>query len=386
MSDFCGVIAEFDPFHLGHARLLGEARRLTGCGAVGAVMSGCFTQRGAPALLSPHARAAMALSGGADIVTALPALWSLRDAERFALGGVAALWRMGCDSLCFGSESGDLPLLRRTADALEDPNPTMLAAIHSRLDAGMGYPAALQAALSVVLPEGAELLSRPNDTLAVCYLRAIRRLGADMTPFAVRRTGSYHDGGMAGAASSATAVRGAVLRGDWSGAAAGLTEEGCAILRREALNGRLHRPEALEGALLVRLRSMSGEEWEALPGASEGLGDRLRKAARRAASLDELLRLAGTRRYPTARLRRLCMHALLRIDEDTLSDAPLPERLQVLGFRRDSAWLLSRMGGAAAVRAADLPEDPAEDLAWDLWALGAGLPSGMRYTEPPVRG
>ena len=113
-----GIVAEFDPFHSGHAYLLRQARQVTGCGRVAVIMSGCFTQRGAPALLEPHVRARMALLNGADLVAALPAVWSLRDAEHFALGAVASLQLMGCESLCFGSESGDIGLIRRTALAL----------------------------------------------------------------------------------------------------------------------------------------------------------------------------------------------------------------------------------------------------------------------------
>ncbi len=94
----------------------------------------------------------MALMHGADVVAALPAIWSLRDAEHFALGSIYSLMKMGCDAICFGSECGDIELLQLAARAMEDPNPTMLAAIHSRLDTGMGYPAALQAAMSLVMP------------------------------------------------------------------------------------------------------------------------------------------------------------------------------------------------------------------------------------------
>lgn len=153
-TSLCGVVAEFDPFHRGHAHLLAEARRLTGCSHVAVIMSACFTQRGAPALLPPRERAMMALLHGADTVAALPAVWSLRDAEHFALGSIAALQHMGCQSICFGSECGDIALLQQAAALLEDPTPMMLAAIHSRLDAGMGYPAALQMAFETAFPQG----------------------------------------------------------------------------------------------------------------------------------------------------------------------------------------------------------------------------------------
>ena len=144
----------------------------------------------------------------------------------------------------------------------------MLAAIHSRLDAGMSYPTALQAALRLVMPDGAELLSSPNDTLGVCYVRALLRLGSPMRAFCVKRTGDFRSGALADGASSATAVRGAVLRGDWAGAARAMPESCFTLLRQEALAGRLHRPDALDAPLLYRLRSMNDAEWAGLPGLS----------------------------------------------------------------------------------------------------------------------
>ena len=117
-----GVIAEYNPFHLGHAHQLRQAREAAHADAVVAVMSGCFVQRGDAAIVSPAVRAAMALQNGADAVILLPALWSVRDAEHFALGGVHLLTGLGCDVLSFGAETADLPLLQAAVDALESPD------------------------------------------------------------------------------------------------------------------------------------------------------------------------------------------------------------------------------------------------------------------------
>ena len=106
-----GIIAEYNPFHSGHAHHLREARRVSGADHVVVVMSSCFTQRGEAALLSPADRARMALSCGADAVFALPACWAVRDAEHFALGGVALLQALGCNAISFGAETADLPAL-----------------------------------------------------------------------------------------------------------------------------------------------------------------------------------------------------------------------------------------------------------------------------------
>ena len=383
-----GVIAEYDPFHLGHARQLAEARERSGADRVIAVMSGCFTQRGEAALLSPDARASMALACGADAVFLLPAMWSLRDAEHFALGGARLLWLLGCDAISFGCEHADLPLLQRTALALESPSPAMLAAIHSRLDAGLPYPRAVSEALGLMLPEALPLLSSPNDTLAVAYLRAMLRLDAPMEVYPIPREGSYHATGLDAELPSATAVRAAVLRGSWERVRSAMPEPAYAVLREEAIRGRVMRPDALDLPLLYRLRSMDDEAWEALPGLSEGIEDRLRRAAHQAVSREELLRLAKTKRYPYARLSRLAAHALLGLTEDLLDDTPLPPAAVLLGFRKGAEDLLRQAkarGVPLITSSAGLKGEEdwlrTERRAWDLWCLGTGLPPGMLLTR-----
>ena len=384
-----GVIAEYNPFHRGHAWHLAEAKRLSGANYAVAVMSGCFVQRGEAAILSPADRARMALSAGADAVILLPALWSLRDAEHFALGGVSLLQGLGCDAVSFGAEDADLSRLTAAARLLEAPDEAFREALRRRLDKGLPHPAALSAAAEEVMPGLGALLASPNNTLAVCYLRAMLRLHAPMEAYPVSRVGSYHATALDEALPSATAIRGAMLRGDWASACAALPENARPILMAAAQEGRIHRPDALDMPLLYRLRTMP---LTGLPGVTEGLDDRLLAAAAAACDRESLLEQAKTRRYPRARLARLCAHALLNITEADLSATPLPPAALLLGFRQEAAPLLKRLSGGSVpllTRAADFPKEAdwfrIERRAWDLWALGCGLPSDMIFTQKLVR-
>ena len=244
-----GVVAEYNPFHLGHAAHLRRAREASGADWVVAVMSTCFVQRGEAALLSPADRARMALAAGADAVIALPCLWSVRDAEHFALGGVALLDGLGVDALSFGAESADLPRLTLAAEMLEAPDKAFQGAVRRHLAAGLPHPAALAAAAEETFPGLGALLSAPNNTLGVCYLRAIKRLGNRITAVPIAREGCYHATSLTQAMPSATAVRGAVLRGDWLRARQAMPPRAVDILEHAALTGRLHRPDALDQAL-----------------------------------------------------------------------------------------------------------------------------------------
>ena len=384
-----GVIAEYNPFHLGHAHHLAQARKLAGADAVVVVMSSVFTQRGDAAILSPAARARMALQCGADAVFALPAAWAVRDAEHFALGGVSILACLGCDAISFGTEVVDIAKLQEAACLLEQPDDAFRASLQALLDNGTPHPAALSAAMEAMLPGCGTLLNTPNSTLAVCYLRAMLRMGCNMDVVPVQRIGRYHDSALTQAMPSATALRGAILRGDWPSVRTSMSEEACAILHAEAEKGCIHHPNALDSALLYRLRTMSRADYAALPDLSEGIENRLAAAAETARSREELLQSAKTRRYPYARLSRLATHALLGFTDDFLHTAALPQAAWLLGFRRDARELFTHFKAHGTLpiiaKAADLdrsaPWVQAELRAWDIWGLGAGLPAGLALTQ-----
>lgn len=383
-----GVIAEYNPFHLGHAHHLAEARRLAKADAVIVVISSVFTQRGDAAILSPADRTRMALSAGADAVFALPAHWAVRDAEHFALGGVSLLEGLGCDAISFGTESTDLTGLTAAARFLEEHDRGFFENLRTKMETGMPYPAALSAAMEASLPGSSGLLGKPNSTLAICYLRAMIKLGSKMDVIPVQRLGGYHDSALGDALPSATALRGAILRGDWARVKSAMPEGACAILREEAEMGRIHRPEALDAALLYRLRTMTDAEYAALPDLSEGVEYRLQAAAAAECTRNDVLLAAKTRRYPYARLSRLATHALLGLTDDTLP-ASTPEAAMLLGFRRDARGLFTHFKERGRLpiwgKAADFDRKSAwfqaEMRAYDLWALGAHLPAGLLPTQ-----
>ena len=128
-----GIVAEYDPFHNGHARHLAESRKAVNPDAVYVVLSPCLKQRGTLSLLSPFDRAACAVHEGADAVFSLPVLWTVRSAENYALGSVSLLAGLGITHLSFGAETSDLSLLERTACLLEDPPERMTDTLHTLL-------------------------------------------------------------------------------------------------------------------------------------------------------------------------------------------------------------------------------------------------------------
>ena len=187
-----GIVAEYNPFHNGHAYQIDIARR-EGCTHIAAVMSGCFTQRGEPACMGKAARAEAALRCGVDLMLELPAPWACASAETFAFGAVSILDALGCvEAVCFGSESADAARIEQTARMV-------LAVIgcpefQEALSRGLSFPSARQAAVEARFPAAdTRLLRDPNDTLGVEYCKAVIRLGSGMTMLPVKRAGAGHD-------------------------------------------------------------------------------------------------------------------------------------------------------------------------------------------------
>ena len=184
-----GIVAEYNPFHNGHAHLI-EAARAAGATHIVAVMSGSFVQRGGPACAPKTVRANAAVACGADLVLELPLPYAMATAERFAAGAVGILGGLGCvDVLAFGSECGDIDLLAKAAGAVLAPYCGEYT--KNLLDTGVTYARARQKAVEELYgPEVAEVLSSPNNTLAVEYLKQISLQELRIAPFTIPRAGA----------------------------------------------------------------------------------------------------------------------------------------------------------------------------------------------------
>ncbi|CAM3433896.1 MULTISPECIES: tRNA(Met) cytidine acetate ligase [Saccharibacillus] len=372
-----GLVVEYNPFHNGHLFHLRRSLDISGAEASVAVMSGPFMQRGEPALLSKRARAEMALAAGVDLVLELPVLYALQPAEWFAFGAVSLLDASGVvDSVCFGSESGEIaPLLDLASRMQAGESPALREALRQALAEGLSFPAAYARAAQEQgggdSAAAAALLGNPNDTLGLHYVLALRRLASGMAPLAVRREqAGYHDAGLpgGGAIASATAVRAALARGagGLNEAAPYLPPSSLRILRREAEAGRMLPEgwEALAQPLLTSLITRPPEELALVPGMAEGLEHRIAAALPRlpVPGVEALLAAIKTKRYTRTRLQRLLAHALLNhrgpmFGRDSLARGP--QYIRVLGFSPTGRQLLKSMKKTAklpvVVRAADFP-------------------------------
>ncbi|MDR0382010.1 MAG: nucleotidyltransferase family protein [Oscillospiraceae bacterium] len=395
MEPVAGVIAEYNPFHYGHAHHLARTHAALPGAPVVCVMSGHVTQRGQFALCEKHARARMAVAGGVDLVLELPAACACASAERFARAGVALLAATGVVThLSFGSEAGVLAPLREAARAMTDPD--FPAQIKAQLRGGLSHAAACQRAYEARTGQPAPFLRAPNNILGLEYLKALHALGDPLIPLTVPRLAAGHDDPRPRAPFASALF----LRERLSG---GLPVDGLfppgaqAVWEAERAAGRAPmRTSAWADMCLSHLRRLDAADFARLPDVTEGLEFRLAAAARRAATMEDFYRLTATRRYTRARVRRIALRAFTGLT----SEPDTPPYLRVLAAGPGGLNLLRRMKQTASrpilVKPAfvrTLGPDAAHCFAQDahvtdLFALGYPNPAhrtgGSEWTTGPI--
>lgn len=370
--DVVGIVAEYDPFHAGHAFHIRETRRRLDHCAVAAVMSGNWVQRGECAILDKWSRARSALEGGADLVLELPTVYAVSSAEGFARGAVGILAATGAVThLSFGSECGDVDKLQQVAACLDSE--VYRAGLRRFLDEGMPFAACRQAVVRGMLGrELSDLLSQPNNNLGIEYIRALNALSSPIRPITVLRAGAGHDGGAHPDYPSASFVRGQIRSG---------------AVRVENPAG-LHYGERW---VLAALRAMDEGAFAALPDCGEGLSHRIYRAVRQGRTLEEVYGLAKTKRYAHARIRRAALWGALGLREG--DRPPAPPYLRVLGANERGREVLRAMKSRAALpiitkpaHGRGIPLLELEARCTDLYQLcrEAPGPCGLEWVSGPV--
>ena len=382
----CGIVAEYNPFHAGHAHHIVQTRRALGADtAIVCAMSGNFVQRGDLAVMEKYARAEAAVRCGADLVLETPLAACLSSAEGFARGAAALLDALGSVShLSFGAEQADLALLQQAADL----SLRQSEALRHGLAAGLPYAAAMQQAVSAADPEAGALLASPNNTLGVEYLRALASRGSRIQPLAIERKGGAHDSDTpADGLPSASYLRGLLADGDAAACRPLMPEASFAVLGREMQRGAAPvTRSAVDLAVLAHLRRLDAATLLPFCSGDDGLTHRLADAIRNNTSFSSICTAAQTRRYPLARVRRVLLRAWLDLPQ---SVPPEPQYIRVLAIGRQGRGLLRRMKDTCAlpviikpVTERSLPENlqPAlarDALADDLYTLAYPAP-GLR--------
>lgn len=325
------IIAEYNPFHAGHAYQIAELRKQFGKEAtITVLLGGIFSQRGTPYIAPPYIRAEAAVKCGADLVLELPFPFSCAPAGIFARAGVEIAEKIGADILAFGSECGDMEILTQALARLDSAE--MQAALAAAKDETVSKTRLYARVYKELYGEDA--LSLPNDILAIEYLRAIRRSGAAIRPYTVRRVGQYH-GGESGFASASMLRRDYAARGI-EAFAGRMPDAACEVFAKAKADGLLMPDyERLAGAVLLKFAE--GKSDVAFSGG--GLSGHIAKAAKESKSIADICQKAATARYTDAEISRCILYTLLGVRTEDL-DAPV-RYTRVLAMREGGRQILA---------------------------------------------
>lgn len=368
-----GLITEYNPFHAGHLYHMQQARELTGADYCVVLMSGSFVQRGEPAIFDKYLRTKTALLAGADLVLEIPAAFSTASAHEFAAYGVALLSAIGVDAVVFGSECGQIEILKQAAYALNHESAEFQERLRKGLKAGLTYPQARAKALEME-DTWASVLTSPNNILGIEYLRAAEDLHSPMEFYTISRKGSgYHEDTLADANfPSASAIRG-IIRNSLS------KDKDLLDILASHLPAVTH--PAYTGAVpvfvddfseLLNAAVLQMQATFSIADLSPELAARLAKPPYFPLSFEERIQALKTRQLTYTRVSRALLHLVLGMREEDISrwkDEGYALYARILGFRRQSSPLLSCLHKKSSIPLITKMADAAQNLSPSALAL-----------------
>lgn len=368
-----GLITEYNPFHAGHLYHMQQARELTGADYCVVLMSGSFVQRGEPAIFDKYLRTKTALLAGADLVLEIPVAFSTASAHEFAAYGVALLSAIGVDAVVFGSECGQIEILKQAAYALNHESAEFRERLQKGLKAGLTYPQARAKALEME-DTWASVLSSPNNILGIEYLRAAEDLHSPMEFYTISRKGSgYHEDTLADANfPSASAIRG-IIRNSLS------KDKDLLDILASHLPAVTH--PAYTGAVpvfvddfseLLNAAVLQMQATFSIADLSPELAARLAKPPYCPLSFEERIQALKTRQLTYTRVSRALLHLVLGMREEDISrwkDEGYALYARILGFRRQSSPLLSCLHKRSSIPLITKMADAAQNLSPSALAL-----------------
>ena len=322
-----GIVAEYNPFHLGHLHQFEEIRKEFGPDTkIVVLLAGNFVQRGEVALLDKYTRAQAAVDCGANLVLELPFPWCCSSAEFYARGAMSLFTELGVvDVLSFGSECGDVEALKKAAQRLSSPYFSRALLARAKEDRRRGH-ARLCEEIYREFYGDAEILTRPNNVLGLEYLSALSKLSSPITPHTVHRNGDYHTG--KGEFPSASAIRKDLLAGGSLE-----MENRLPIGAKAAYEGRKDgeagyaRLSNLSSAILSKFVLTPPTAPETVQDCEGGLGERILNVAKDAPTLADLITKAQTAKYTNARILRAIVHLYLGTPSGAAKSPPPFTRL-----------------------------------------------------------
>ncbi len=334
----CGVIVEYNPFHNGHRYHLKQARLQSQADVIICAMSGNFLQRGEAAIIDKWQRANSALQNGADIVLELPFEWAVQSADYFAQGGVNMLAAIGCECLCFGTDSHEKIDYQHLGQFLHQNRQQLDRLFHQTADEKLSYAENMIRVFQALEMDIPFDHKQPNHILGLSYAKANSQLTKPMELLAIERKNSgYHDKAFTSETiASATAIRRGIFRG----------EEISSYVPSSSLVHLTEQKVSLEDFfpyLKFRLLTMDLAELQQIYQMEEGLAVRMKKCIANCETYESFVNQLKSKRYSQTRIQRLLLYCLLNVREAEIKKSWQNPSFRVLGFTENGQKYLNKV-------------------------------------------
>lgn len=349
MSKVLGIIAEYNPFHNGHLLHLEKSKKICGAQYSVCIMSGNFVQRGNTSIVNKWAKAEMALKSGVDLVLELPTVYSISSAENFAEGAIKLLNSLKIvDTVSFGSENSDINVLNRISSILQEEPKQYLELLNSELKKGLSFPKARENAILLYLNDEKYLniLNQPNNTLAIEYLKALKKYKSHISPISVKREKVFYNSNcIVDEYASATAIRNMIIHEQFNDIRKVVPTSSYNLLMDEIEKGHLVIDiSKFEKEILYAIRRLSADDIKNIPEVTEGLENAIKNASNSCNNLSELINIVKSKRYTQTRIQRILLYILLNITKKDmyLSRKNIPYA-RILGYSPQGKELISEI-------------------------------------------
>lgn len=349
MSKVLGIIAEYNPFHNGHALHIAKSKEETGAEYTICIMSGNFVQRGNTSIVNKWIKTEMALKNGIDLVIELPTIYAISSAENFAEGAIKILNSLKIvDTVSFGSEEADIDILNRLATILYNEPRKYTELLNAELKKGLSFPNARENAVLLYLNDSKyfNILNQPNNTLAIEYLKALKKYKSHIRPITIKREKAFYNSNcIVDEYASATAIRNMVINGQFDDIRKVMPRNSYDLLLDEIQNKRFVSDiTKFEKEILYTLRRLSTFDLKKFPEINEGLENAIKNAANSCNTLSKLINMIKSKRYTQTRIQRILLYILLNITKkDMIVSRKTVPYARILGYTSKGKELISKI-------------------------------------------
>ncbi len=344
------IISEYNPLHQGHLYQINALKKNNESFVI-AFMSGSFVQRGEPAFISKFDRSKSAVLNGVDLVLEMPTLVSLQSAQYFSFGSVQILNKLNiCDFISFGYESLDFSNFKKIISLEENFQDEINNKVNLHISQGLSYKSSYAQAIKELDPSIDKNVFLANNTLALEYIKSLKKLESPISIFPIPRSGANYDqenldeNGF----QSATSIRLAHKKGQ--DISSHLPKDLMASLKGQT-------PPSLDdlSSIFYQLAFVEKRPAQDVPGYENGMLNLLRKNYY--TSLEDMVEKSHNKRYSKSRLRRFVLNYILGLSNEDVRLMEKINYIKPLAFNEKGAFLLSLIKEQAQLEIINKPKD-----------------------------